>query len=186
MVVDVAANLQKELDKTVSNRDSWEKEAHRLIERLTDCANIIEHLEVTNKQQKTTIEEQKDRNFDDLKELYDLYEAELRCIKADRTSIKSDHDIMFQNYRNTVAKLREDIRGLEVELSVRKGDSEVLMKVVEIVKEWKTLSAMVPTYDMRHLRDLVKDYFGAPEGPPEPPIDESQEITVTVALLELP
>ena len=213
MVVDVAANLQKELDscrliiknfKTIETKET--DRLHKIIDDLEsklsekpDTIGMLNH--TTNietvvlesgtnseiiKEYESTIEELKDRNFEDLKELYDLYEAELRCIKADRTSIKSDHDIMFQNYRNTVAKLREDIRGLEVELSVRKGDSEVLMKVVEIVKEWKTLSAMVPTYDMRHLRDLVKDYFGAPEGPPEPPIDESQEITVTVALLELP
>ena len=136
-----------------------------------------------------TIEELRDQNIEDLKEMYDFHEGELEWFK-DRVS---GRDLTIESLNKMIESVRngwflscDTVHALEAELSTRRKDSEVLMTVVEIVKEWKTLSAMVPTYDMRHLRDLVKDYFGAPEGPPEPPIDESQEITVTVALLELP
>lgn len=94
-----------------------------------------------------------------------------------------EKDAMLEKQGREILCLRDmydgvwnKVHALEAELSVRKDDSDVLMKVVEIVKEWKNLSAMVSTYDMRYLRDVVSDYLDAP---PETPIDESTDIIVT-------
>ena len=226
MVVDVAANLQKELDscrliiknfKTIETKET--DRLHKIIDDLEsklsekpDTIGMLNH--TTNietvvlesgtnseiiKEYESTIEELKDRNFEDLKELYDLYEAELRGIKADRASIKSDHDIMFQNHRNTVAKLLDDISrlereisgllclrdmydGLKAELSARKQDSEMLIKVADIVRD-DTIGC---GRSLGMIGSLLTDYLGAPEGPEDTTIDEVPAIIVTRGYLELP
>jgi hypothetical protein len=150
-VVDVAAKLQEELDAKTAIIKNFKILETRETDRLH---KIIEKL--------------KDRNIEDLHELYDIYEAELRGIKADRTSIKSDRDIMFQNYRNTIAKLRED--------------SAVLMKVVDVVND-DTISRFAVPW---RIRCIVEDYLDAPGGPPETPIDDLYKVTVTYAFLEMP
>lgn len=91
---------------------------------------------------------------------------------------------------DVAAKLQKDIGCLEVELSARKQDSEVLTKVVKTVDTWHR--CMIPTSltgctDLiKVLDDILVDYLDAPEGPDDTPIDEPQEITVTFAFLELP
>lgn len=101
----------------------------------------------------------------------------VETLEAELKSVKSDRDIMYQNYHNVIAKLQDDIKGLEVELSVREGDSEVLMKVVEIVKR----DDRCPTI-INQLADLLVDYLDAPEGPPETPIDETPTTLIAIEL----
>jgi DNA polymerase II small subunit/DNA polymerase delta subunit B len=72
--------------------------------------------------------------------------------------------------------------GLEAELSARKEDSEVLIKVADIVRD-DTIGC---SRALGMIGSLLTDYLGAPEVPKDTSIDEPQEITVTVALLELP
>ena len=81
----------------------------------------------------------------------------------------------------TIQKQSNTIEDLEVELSARKEDSRVLMKVVEIVKRDDNCPTII-----NQLADLLVDYLDAPEGPPETLIDEAPDITVTFAFLELP
>lgn len=189
-VVDVAAELQEELDdykKTIQ------------LERIDRAAekDVINHKYSEDLRKKNaTIEELKDRNIEDLHELYDLYERELKQVKSDsvimltnchnvnnrlETTIEDrEHEIKV--LKDTIKLDIREIDGLEVELSALKDDSAVLMKVVEIVRDDK----IYPHGAIHELADLLVDYLDAPEGPPETPIDEPQEITITVAFLELP
>ena len=125
-VVDVAANLQKELD---------------------ECSNMNSFL------------------------------------NEDIEGLKADYGIMRTNHRNTVAKLQDDIRGIEAELSARKEDSDVLMKVVGMIRAWN-ISPIEPRGTINDIRNVVKDYLDAPEGP-ETPIDDLYRTTVSV-FLEMP
>ena len=149
-----------------------------------------------------TIEGLKDSNIEDLKEQKRL---ELKLHHA-----KSDYEIMRTNHCNTVNKLKDDIEDLnsaidglaaerddlkqmlsaasvvieklEAEVAARKGDSEVLMKVVEIVKNWDDSTGRAFPTLIKILDELV-DYTDAPEGPPETPIDDLYRVSV---FLEMP
>ena len=163
-VVDVAAKLQEELDEC--NERCTLLGSHNM--QIT--ANLLDR--------KAIIEELKDRNTEDLNELYALDKAEL-------SSMKSDYEIILQNRRNMGDKLEDNIKGLEAELSARKEDSQVLKKVVELTRDW--LDTPMPDRSaMNRIEYLVRDYLDAPEGPPETSIDENRDITITFAFLELP
>ena len=182
---DVVAGRDATIRKQRTTIEDYKETIHvermdRVIEKESINRKFCEDLRKLN----ATIEELKDRNAEDLHELYDIDRTEFE-------DMKTGCEIMFRNYLNTIAKLQDDIKGLDAELSARKHDSEVLKKVVEIVKNWDDLSVVdrystSTTTAMRRLYNVVKDYTDAPEGPPETPIDEPQEITVTFAYLELP
>ena len=76
-----------------------------------------------------------------------------------------------------IDNLENSIEGLEAELSARKHDSDVLMKVVEIAKTWDR-----PIFDLRMIHDIVEDYIDTSE----PSIEEDNPLIVKVAFLELP
>jgi hypothetical protein len=80
---------------------------------------------------------------------------------------------------------KEEIDRLKVELSTRKQDSEVLKKVVDVAHRWSD-ERIASRPAMNQIAYIVKDYHDAQEEPPETSIDETQDITVTFAFLELP
>jgi len=167
--------------------------------------SVVGRNDATIKQQKTTIEELKDQNTVDLHELYDIYEEELNGLKDDvsardltiksltttcqssrternkLTSTIKDLEAKIKSIRNGWVLSCDDVHALEAELSARKQDSEVLLKVVEIVKRDDNCPTII-----NQLADLLVDYLDAPEGPPETPIDEPEEPTTTFVFLELP
>ncbi len=159
--------LPKEIDEERVGCCKVVDVAAKLQEELDECRNM-------NLSLHEDIKELKDSNIEDLKEQKRL---ELKLHHA-----KSDYEIMRTNHCNTVAKLREDIRGLEVELSARKEDYAVFMKVVEIVKNWDDSTGRAFPTLIKILDELV-DYTDAPEGPPETPIDDLYRVSV---FLEMP
>lgn len=250
-VVDVAARLQEELEDTetklvgcrnlIDDRDRIIREMDVTISDLMDndkkINGFLDEYRVTVDNRDKTIKELKYRNIVDLHELYDLDKAErnklastikdLNLELTKKRAIIEDLNAQLTERRNRINTLHGLIKDVDAELSARKEDSEVLMKVVDAIRELQNLTGMVTTYDMRHIRDMVKDYLDAPEGPPETPIDEKvcvfcgcknpsiqvgvdwfcsmrcvdgqadvnkhihdagepQEVTVTVAFLELP
>ena len=92
-------------------------------------------------------------------------EADLYARNKIINEFKTTEQIETDRLNGIIDDLQDEIRGLEAELSARKGDSEVLMKVVEAIRELRNLSGMTATYDLRHIRDMLVDYLDAPEGP---------------------
>ena len=158
------------------------------------------------------IEDLKDRNFDDLKELYDLYEEEIsrfkHIVSARDLSIKSlttmcqssgsirnkltetigEKDKMLEKQGREISGLlclRDMYDGLEVELAARKAGSAVLMKVVNVSNRWSD-ERIASRPAMNQIAYLVKDCHDASEGPPEIPIDDLYKVTVSCTFLELP
>ena len=233
-VVDVAANLQKDLDevrgilinkddviinlhKTIYDFKTIEtQETDRLHKIILDMDVTISDLmdndrkingfldeyRVTVENRDKTIEELKDKNIEDLHELYDLYEEELNQVKSDSVIMLTNYHNVNNRLETTIADLNsqlterktdhaairtlnQHIISLEAELSARKDDSAVLMKVVEIVKNWDdTTGRAFPT--LYKILDKLVDYTDAPEGPPETPIDDLYKVTVSYAFLEMP
>jgi len=144
MVVDIAANLQKELDECNGCVDS-------LIKKLDIRTKQVDHYAKAVEIRDETVRELK-RKLDDVSAVFD-----------DQNSA---------------------IEGIEAELSARKEDSEVLMKVVEAVREYDGSYKHGTMNTFNHVYDILVDYLDAPEGPPDTPIDENHEITITYTLLE--
>jgi len=69
--------------------------------------------------------------------------------------------------QRTIDELRQDVEGLEAELSVRKGDSGVLMEIVDNVNRWdSTLPAYRSSHlNMRMIHTLIADYVDVGEIP---------------------
>ena len=190
-----------------------------------------------------TIEDLKDQNINDLKELYELYEAELsrfkhvisardltinsltsmcqsggternklastidelkETIRLERIDHTAERSVLNQKYHDDlrsqkatikhlynridelehgndgrVAFLHGEVEGLEAELSARRKDSEVLMKVADIVRD-DTIGC---SGALGMIGSLLTDYLGPPEGPH---IDDLYEVSVTYAFLEMP
>lgn len=178
MVVDVAAKLQKELDM-----------CHQTIKTF----KILETRE-TDRLHKT-IKQYKDENVSLRVTINDM----VKSWSDDRATIE-DLNSQLTDERAIIDKITllrvnevETRQGLEAELSALKDDSAVLMKVVDEVKEWIDTTSDPSSYTRRtnavtldRIAFIIKDYLDAPEGPPETPIDEPQEITIAVAFLELP
>lgn len=149
-VVDVAARLQEALEDTetklvgcrrlIDYRDHIIREMDVTISDLMDndqrINGFLDEYRVTVDNRDKTIGELQDRNAE---ELYKLYSLD-----------------------------NEEIDRLKDELSARKHDSEVLMEVVDIIKDDTIPNSKVPCM----IYQLVDAYIDAPEGPPETPIDE--------------
>lgn len=124
------------------------------------------------------IEELKDQNVRDLRELYDIYEAEIFAIKAVRkTAMILSKEIIDdlesklcekQDIIDRITTLRsneiEKLYGLEAELSVRNVDYAVLMQVVEIIQD-RSIDSSKVAYLTTH---AGKDYLDTPEVLPKP------------------
>lgn len=81
----------------------------------------------------------------------------------------------------------ETRQALEAELSVRKQDSEVLLKVAGVVRDWLD-TPLSDRSALNRLEYVTKDYLNIPEGfsldVPEPPIEEEHFIIVDVNSVE--
>ena len=84
--------------------------------------------------------------------------------------------------KQTLSAASVVIEKLEAEVAARKEDSEVLMKVVEIIKNWDDSTGRAFPTMIKILDELV-DYTDAPEGPPETPIDDLYRVSI---FLEMP
>ena len=151
--------------------------------RLFVDAVLIRNLKGDSENLKTTIEDLNSQLTDERAIIDKITRLRVDEVET-RQGLEADRDIVLQNDRNVIAKLREDIRGLEVELSARKDDSAVLMKVVDIVKNWDDSTGRAFPTLFKILDELV-DYTDAPEGP-ETPIDDLYKVTVSCAFLEMP
>ena len=172
-----------EIDVVVSSNDQDRAYLDYII-RQNEIINaktlLIQELNMHRVVDKTTIDEFRDKNTDDKTTIEGLLDNNTR-IKADLASVKSDRDIMFDNYRNTKHKLQTDVRGLEAELSARKEDSAMLMKVVEIIKD-ESVDNNRAAY---LISAILADCLDVPEGPPETPIDDLYTTTFSI-FLEMP
>ena len=87
----------------------------------------------------------------------------------------------YSKIENLEAKLdgkRAYIGGCEEELDVYRQDSEVLRKVVRIVKDWDDSTGRAfPT--LYKILDELVDYTDASEGSPDTDLDECPEITIS-------
>ena len=143
-VVDIAADLQRELDESKFALD---------LARTTH-GGTIKYLRGVCDTRDTTIEK-RDETIRELKRKLD-----------DVSSVFDDQN--------------SAIEGIEVELSARKEDSEVLTKVVEAVRKYDGSYKNGTMNSFTRIYDIVVDYLDAPE---DTPIDEPDEITVTFAWL---
>ena len=155
MVVDVAANLQQELDECRSD--------------LSMCHEIIGDRDKTIKDFKTIETRETDR---------------LHKIIEDLTSDRQVMEHELRVYRRAVNTNNNTIKGLDAELSARRKDSEVLMKVVEAIRDWIS-EPLQPRFMITRIHKIIGDYLDAPEGPPETPIDDLYTTRVSV-FLEMP
>ena len=188
-----------ELENRIVELKETAQEMRTTFEMLPDNFWSAVEKNATIQQQSKTIEELKDRNIEDLKELYELYEAELsrfkhvisardltinsltsmcqsggternklastidelkETIRLERIDHTAERSVLNQKYHDDlrsqkatikhlynridelehgndgrVAFLHGEVEGLEAELSARRKDSEVLMKVVEAVRK---------------------------------------------------
>lgn len=113
--------------------------------------------------------------------------ADIEGLKKELSTCKQNEDDCkgkFVEQAQLNGVLLWQIGDLKTELSVRKQDSEVLMKVVEIVRQWDAEhTGVYPNlYQLNKLYDCLVDYLDAPE---ELDVDGHQDVSVTVALLEL-
>ena len=105
----------------------------------------------------------------------DIYIAGLRKV------IKDLKDNQLEDLKELSIYDQHEIEGLEAELSARKGDSEVLMKVVDVIRRWG--DERIPSRSaMNQIAYVTKDYLNAPESP----IEEEHGITAKMAFLEMP
>ena len=107
-------------------------------------------------------------------------EADLYARNKIINEFKTTEQIETDRLNGIIDDMHDEIRGLEAELSARKEDSEVLMKVVGVIRIWDAPPSDV---DTRKVRALLEDYLDAPENTP---IDEPNEITIKVDWLEIP
>ena len=194
-VVDVAARLQEELEDTeiklvgcrnlIDDRDRIIREMDVTISDLMDndkkINGFLDEYQVTVGNRDKTIEEYKEtirlERIDraaEKKIINRIFCEDLRKLNATIEELKDRNaEDLYKQYSLD----KEEIDRLKDELSARKEDSAVLMKVVEIVKRWDGLSvadrySTSAVVEMRHLCNVVKDHTDAPEVPPETPIDE--------------
>jgi uncharacterized coiled-coil protein SlyX len=92
----------------------------------------------------------------------------------DRTTFDAKH---IDRLNKVIISHINEIRGLDAELSARKEDSKVLVRVVEIVKNWDDSTGRAFPTLIKILDELV-DYTVAPEGPEDP---NRANIEITVA-----
>ena len=97
----------------------------------------------------------------------DLYIAGLKKSIDEENSIIDQTSVELHNCKFDKGRLSAYTDALETKLSARKQDSEVLMKVVEIVNRDDNCPTIV-----NQLADLLVDYLDAPE----PLIDESSDM----------
>jgi len=171
--------------------------------------SVVGRKDATIKQQKTTIEELKDRNIVDLHELCNLYMVELNHLKhvisardltiksltttcqssrTERNNLTStikDLEAKIESVRNGWLLSCDDVHALEAELSARKQDSEVLKNVVDAITRWNR-SPIEPRRTICDIRMIIDDCVGNEKVPPETPIDEPEEPTTTFIFVELP
>ncbi len=81
---------------------------------------------------------------------------------------------------NEIDELRDRV-ALEAELSARKGDSEVLMEVVEVVRSLLNDTRSWGS-GLNQIEHILKDYLAALT----PPVEEEHRVIVKVGFLELP
>ena len=156
-VVDIAADLQKKLDECKLALD---------LARTTH-GGTIKYLRGVCDTRDNTIEEL-ESDIDTKNEVIDgLYERIHNQANSIDGLIKNDERM------NTV------IEGLKAELSAREDDSAALSKVVDIIMNESVDNVRATLL----VAEVVDDYLDAPE---DTPIDETNEITVTFAYLELP
>jgi len=190
MAVDVAAKLQEELDEC-------NKLALNESRRVQCDTELIEKLHIEIKQErdeniglsetidrmakKWSVDRAIIKNF----KILETRETDrLHRIIEDLDSQLTEKCAIIEEITRLRVDEVETRQGIEAELSARKEDSRVLMRVVEIVKNWDDSTGRAfPT--LTQMLDELADYIDAPEVPPETPIDESREITIGV-FLELP
>lgn len=175
-VVDVAANLQKELDEYretlrveridhTCERTAVNRKYHEVIR---ERDSLIESLRAGAKTNALKVEDLK-KAIDDLKLTIKIRDGTIKYLSG----VLDTRDDEWS--KTTDARLIEDLR---VELSARKEDSEVLMKVVEIVKNWDDSTGRAfPT--LYKILDELVDYTDASEGSPDTDLDECPEITIS-------
>ena len=201
-VVDVAAKLQKKLDEYKEtilveriDHDAEKKMINRkFCEDLRKLNAIIEELkqrigekngiiiqinlraigmDAEIKERDALIEELKDRNVEDLNELYAIDKAERNklasTIKDLNLELTKKRAIIDEITRLRVNEV-EKTESLEAELSARKEDSAVLKKVVDEVKEWGDATSDPSSYTRRtnavtldRIAFIIKDCHDAPE-----------------------
>ena len=200
-VVDVAARLQKELDECRRNKNKFEVTIHERDEEIDMLKYVISARDLTIKSL-TSMCQSSGTERNRLASTIEGLEAKIKSV------------------RNGWLLSCDDVQALEAELSARKGDSEVLLKVVDTIRCWES-TPIGGLAAVTEIKDIIDDYLDAPE-PDEPvcsfcgsknpsvlaggdwfcdmrcvhgqadvnkhihDIDESPEITVTFAWLELP
>ena len=106
---------------------------------------------------------------------------DLACVIRDLTSQLTEKRTII----NEITRLRvnevETRQDLEAELSARKQDSEILMKVVKVIED----DSVGNNKAANLIADIV-GYYDAPEGPEDTSLDEVPTIVVTCGYLELP
>lgn len=184
---------------TVDTRDKTIEELHTKIWELerTLPANfwdVVAGRDATIRKQRTTIEELKDRNIEDLHELYELDKKESDRLKAE---LKKVVEIInwwggatsglssYTRQANTIA-LRQIATIVDAYIDASEGppetpidESDVLKKIRTLVDDWSVnkKGGRQSFFILSEINDMLKSTQH---------IDEPQDITVTFAFLELP
>lgn len=141
-----------------------------------DCVGCAGPCDVAAKLRQD-LEDTKDKNVEDMKELYDYDQQEVSRLKY----VVSDLDLLIKRFENSDCKLRFMLVDRHTEMQDLKQDSEVLSKVVESLIDWQA-DPMGPRAMISRLCRVVSDYLITSDHP----IEGKTDAVVKIAFLELP
>ena len=184
-VVDIAADLQRKLDECNLTLDLARTTHSGTIKYLRGVCdtrdNTISDLESDIDTKNEVIDGVYERIHNQATSIDGLIGRAENLEKTDR-----EKNVALIGFKLMTDDMQEHIESLEAELSARKEDSEVLMKVVEAVRKYDGSYKNGTMNSFARIYSIVVDYLDAPEDPEDTPIDEPNEITVKIAWLELP
>ena len=166
-VVDIAADLQKELDERNEQNQTQKTTIEGLLETNTTLSTEIHGLKSAIKYLKHEIRRRKSHE-----------DKLLKTIREHKRKL-DDISTIFDDQNSAIDDQNSAIDDLKAELSTRKMDSEMLMKVVDIVKNGDDTGRIFTT--CRKLTTMLDDYLDVPE---DTPLDENHMISVTYHLRE--